>query len=142
MATESLEPARTGEPVVVLVEQLVGRWAVGDAVGVSRLFAEPVQWWTTPVPGAPWPAHVRTRREVEAFFIAFRGALEPGGITSQGLVVDRSDAVLMGRLDLRTPAGGCPVNQHFALSIGVRDGLISDFHLYLDTFAIRLALPR
>lgn len=135
-------PPDTREPVVVVVERLVGRWVVGDTAGAAALFAEPVRWWTTPVPGAPWPARVRTRREVEAFFLAFHHALTPSGITVQGLVVNRSDAVLMGRMDLRAPAAGVPTSHHFALSVTVRDLLISYFALHCDSFAIHRELPR
>ncbi|MGM1064862.1 nuclear transport factor 2 family protein [Saccharothrix sp. Mg75] len=128
------------EHVILVVERLVSRWAARDTAGASRLFAERVRWWTTPLPVAPWPHRVRDRREVESFFLSFHSALELSAITTRDLVVDRSDAVLTGRLHLRVPGGGTAVSQEFALAVTVRDGLVVEFRLYLDTLALNTLL--
>lgn len=126
--------------VTMAVERLVARWAARDTAGLSRLFADDVRWWTSPVPGAPWPAAVRNPREVESFFLAFRAVLDLTGITTRALVVDGSDAVLTGCLHTRVIATGAALSYDFALAVGVRGDLVSEFRLFTDTLAIARAL--
>ncbi|MDR6592188.1 nuclear transport factor 2 family protein [Saccharothrix longispora] len=126
--------------VTAAVERLVARWAAGDAAGTARLFAPEVRWWAAPVPGAPWPARVRSLREVEAFFLGFLGAFELTGITTRALVVDGVDAVLTGQLHARLHVSDESRSFDFALSVSVRHDLISEFRLYADTLALASAL--
>ncbi|MEU5691872.1 nuclear transport factor 2 family protein [Actinosynnema sp. NPDC020468] len=128
------------DDVTMLVEKLVARWAAKDTAAVSKLFADRVRWWTAAVPGVPWPTRVRTPREVESFFLAFRSTLELTGVTTHGLVVDRSDAVLMGRLHTRVQATGATLSFDFAMAVSAHAGRIAEFRLYADTLAIARAV--
>ncbi|WP_146107941.1 hypothetical protein V5P93_000538 [Actinokineospora auranticolor] len=121
------------DTVMLAMQRLVSRWAVRDALGASRLFADTVDLWVSPIPRAPWPRAAANPREVESFFIAVTAAVEPVRITARGLVVDRSAAVFMGRMRARVPAGGPLVDHDFVLSIAVDGDLIRQFRLYLDT---------
>ncbi|MGM1059360.1 nuclear transport factor 2 family protein [Saccharothrix sp. Mg75] len=126
--------------VTAAVERLVARWAAGDAAGAARLFTPDVRWWTAPVPGAPWPARVRSTREVEAFFLGFLGAFDLTGITTRALVANGVDAVLTGQLHARLHVSDQSRSFDFALSLSVRHDLISEFRLYADTLALASAL--
>lgn len=124
----------------MLVERLVARWAARDTAALIRLFADDVRWWTAPVPGAPWPADVHNPREVESFFLAFQAVFELTGVATRSLVVDGAEAVLTGRLHTRVTTTGATPSFDFAISLGVRNGLICEFRMYADTLALARAL--
>ncbi|WP_018686922.1 nuclear transport factor 2 family protein [Actinokineospora enzanensis] len=114
-------------------QRFVARFVARDSAAISELFTEPVDcWWVSSVPGAPWHGPVRTRREVEAFFLSMHGALTLRRVVVHSLVADRSAAVLLGRMDADAATGGPALVIEFALALQLRERLIRELRWHLD----------
>ncbi|MFB9905713.1 nuclear transport factor 2 family protein [Allokutzneria oryzae] len=124
----------------MLVEKLVARLVARDTEALARLFADEVVWWTAPIPGAPWPTEVRTAREVESYFLAYLSVFELTRMTVRHLVVDRGDAVLVGRAHGRVAASGRDFSYDFAMVLSVRCDRITELRMFEDSLAIAAAL--
>ncbi|SDM68492.1 nuclear transport factor 2 family protein, partial [Allokutzneria albata] len=124
----------------MLVEKLVARLVAKDTEALARLFDDEVVWWSPLIPGAPWPTHVRSAREVESYFLAYLSVFELTRMTVRHLLVDRGHAVLVGRAQGRVAASGREFSNHFAMMLSVRSGRIVELRMFEDSLAIAGAL--
>jgi ketosteroid isomerase-like protein len=126
-----------------LVQLFLVRFGSRDAAGVARLFAPRVDWRMTDLPPMPRADGVRSRREVESYFIALFTALAPEALIVSKLVVDGDDAIVLGRARCRIGAGTNRDDRllllDFVISMVVRDGQIREHWLLPDTLAAALA---
>lgn len=123
-----------------LVHLVLARFGAADAAGVARLFAPEVEWRAPEVPSARWTSGIRTRREVESYFLSTFGVLDLECLTVQRLLVDGEDAAVLGRMRWRPVGGEEVVDADFALSLSVHDSEVDGCWLLHDTLAVALSL--
>ncbi|WP_216209616.1 nuclear transport factor 2 family protein [Amycolatopsis aidingensis] len=122
---ENAKPLSTFE----LVQLLLARLGAQDAEGLARLFAPQVEWRVTDPASSQWRSGVRTRREVESFFLATFSALGLEGLTVRRLLVDGEDAVVLGKARWRTLATTAVHEADFVLSVSVHRGAVHEYWL-------------
>ncbi|HEX6345327.1 nuclear transport factor 2 family protein [Umezawaea sp.] len=123
-----------------LVHLVLARFGATDAAGVARLFAPEVEWRAPDVTSARWTSGIRTRREVESFFLSAFSALDLEGISVHRLLVDGEDAAVLGRMRWRPTSTSDVVDADFSLSLSVHDGEVDGCWLLHDTLAVAMAL--
>ena len=125
-----------------LVSEFLTRLAAGDPTQIAGLFAESVDWkldWPEGGHSAvPWIRARTTRadvadhfRQLNTFHLADRrGGVEPT------VLVDGTEAVILGEIRQTVRATGKPYVASFALRLTVRDGLITRYHVYEDSLTV------
>ncbi|GAB3483518.1 nuclear transport factor 2 family protein [Amycolatopsis cihanbeyliensis] len=126
---ENTRPLSTFE----LVQSLLARLGAQDAEGLTRLFAPQVEWRATDPTSSRWRCGVRTRREIESFFLATFSALGLEGLTVRRLLVDGEDAVVLGTARWRTVATTAVHEADFVLSVSVHRGVVDEYWLMQET---------
>lgn len=104
------------------------------------MFAESVDHY---VPGADtvaWTGRRSTRAEVAEFFRMLGDNLRPRSFEVSQLIVEDSDGVALGRFAYTVRSNGRPFEGQFALHLTVRDGSITRYHMYEDSYALERAV--
>ncbi|OLF18422.1 nuclear transport factor 2 family protein [Actinophytocola xanthii] len=128
------------------VAAFLTRLAEGDPDQIAAVFADEVDWqlaWPAEGhPAVPWIRPRSTRadvadhfRELNAFHVAEKAAAEVTRI-----LVDGTDAVVLGHLRQTVRADGRSYSSPFALHVTVEDGLVTRYHIYEDSLGIATAL--
>ncbi|MFK4222042.1 nuclear transport factor 2 family protein [Streptomyces sp. NPDC019890] len=123
------------------VETFLRLIAEGDADRIADNFAEEIDWF---VPGGdkfPWAGHRSQRQQVPEYFKTMWSAFVPGTAetTIHNILVDGSDAVVLGRFGNTMEATGRRFSAPVAVHLTVENGRIVRLHLYEDTYAIAYA---
>lgn len=116
------------------VEEFFARFAAADRSGIRDLFGDTVEFVVDGSADVPWTGRRETTAAVGEFF---RIALED--ITTErfdiaNTIVDGPDAVVLGMFAHRITATGKVFASSFALHIRVRDGRITGYRMYEDSF--------
>ncbi|KUM99507.1 hypothetical protein AQI95_39005 [Streptomyces yokosukanensis] len=124
-----------------VVNELLKRLGQGDIPAVVELFADDAHW---EIPGDPEIVPWVGRRQVDAIPEFFRTM---GGLTDRELfeiervVVDGSNAVLIGRARVVVRSTGKVIDTPFAVDIVVNaEGRISRYYMFEDSWGVALAL--
>jgi ketosteroid isomerase-like protein len=133
-----------------VVEELLLRIGRGDAERIADLYADPADWrlnWPEDEHGrapTPWIRHRASRadaaahyRELAAHHVAGEAATE-----IERVLVDGSDAVVLGEIRQTARPTGRPYRARFALHLTVENGLIVRHHVYEDSLAVARAFER
>lgn len=121
-----------------VVDDFVRR-AGGEGSAVE-LFAERVDHYVPGSPDVPWTGRRSTRAEVEEFFGQLGAHLEPRLFSVRGVLIDGSDAVVLGDFAYTVRSNGKPFEGQFALHLSVEDSRIVRYHMYEDSYALADAL--
>jgi ketosteroid isomerase-like protein len=141
-AAASIDSAATRE----IVDEFLFRLGIGDLEGVSRLFADDIEWllsWPAeqldgPI---PWIRDRRTPADVVAHFasIVQHNVPDDPGTSVDAVVVDGMDAVILGIMRNRIRRTGRAYEARFALHLTVEDRLIRRYSIHEDSLAVALA---
>jgi ketosteroid isomerase-like protein len=109
---------------------------------IAELFAETVDWrvsWpTAEYDEVPWIRPRSTRADVAAHFRTFQEHCDAdaGEVSIDQLLIDGSDAVLVGMSSQLVRVTGKRFTMAFALQLTVENGLLSRHHMYEDSLAV------
>jgi ketosteroid isomerase-like protein len=121
-----------------LVQVLLARFGAGDAAGIARLFARRVEWRAPDPTSTLWTSGIRTRREVESFFLSTFSLQTLEALTVRRLLIDGEDAAVLGQTRWRTSES--TLDSDFAMSLSVHQGEVDEYWLLQDTLAMALSL--
>jgi ketosteroid isomerase-like protein len=139
-------PPETKASTRATAEEFLRRLGVGDPDRIAELFAERVDWrldWPDGGhPAVPWIRPRFTRadvadhfREIAAFHIPEKSA----GTVSR-VLIDGTEAVLLGDIRQVVKATGKSYTALCALHLTVQDGLIARYAVYEDSLTVTEAL--
>lgn len=124
------------------VRELLRRLADDEPERLAELFADAVDWrlnWPErPHPSVPWIRERSTRADVVDHFRSLRNHHASTGPSGDGVrvLVDGSDAVVLGTIRQTVRATGREYVARFALHLSVEDGLITRYHVYEDSLTV------
>jgi uncharacterized protein len=128
------------------IDEFLGRVAAGDPEGIAQLFADQVDWRLDWPDGdysqtVPWIRHRSTRADVADNFRQIGEHHVPGESDARvhAVLVDGTDAVVLGEVAHTAKPTGRSYVAAFALHLTVVDGLITRYHIYEDSLAVAQA---
>jgi uncharacterized protein len=128
------------------IDEFLGRVAAGDPEGIAQLFADQVDWRLDWPDGdysqtVPWIRHRSTRADVADNFRQIGEHHVPGESDARvhTVLVDGTDAVVLGEVAHTAKPTGRSYVAAFALHLTVVDGLITRYHIYEDSLAVAQA---
>ncbi|MFF7640178.1 nuclear transport factor 2 family protein [Streptomyces canus] len=127
MTTES--PAQT-------VQRLFPLLAEGKSAEAATLFADSVSFSVPHPPGIPWVPEVDSADGMRTFFELLRTHVQPKEFDLRHVITEGEDVVLLGHMVSEVRKTGRDIDTAFALHATVRDGRITRYHLYEDTYAV------
>jgi len=130
MAAES--PAQT-------VQRLFPLLAEGNSAEAAALFADSVDFSIPHPPGIPWVPEVDSADGMRTFFDLLQTHVRAKEFELRQVITDGDDVVLVGRMVSEVRKTGRAIDTAFALHTTVRDGRITRYHLYEDTYAVARA---
>lgn len=130
-----------------VVEELLRRIGEGDSERIAELYAERGDWkldWPQAEHGrtaTPWIRHRSTRADAAAHYrqLAEYHVAEEAGTEAERILVDGSDAVVLGEIRQTARPTGRAYRARFALHLTVVDGLVTRHHVYEDSLAVARA---
>ncbi len=131
-----------------VVEELLRRIGGGDdPERIAELYAEQGDWkldWPEAEHGrtaTPWIRHRSTRADAAAHYrqLAEYHVPEGAGTEVERILVDGSDAVVLGEIRQTARPTGRAYRARFALHLTVEDGLVTRHHVYEDSLAVARA---
>ncbi len=130
MTTES--PAET-------VQRLFPLLAEGKSAEAAALFADSVSFSIPHPPGIPWVPVVDSAEGMRTFFELLRTHVQTKEFDLRQVIAEGDDVVFIGRMVSEVKKTGRDIDTAFALHATVRDGLITRYHLYEDSYAVAKA---
>ena len=129
-----METERTRQVAVQLFTDLADGL---DPAQLATHFAEDVDWY---IPGdldtVPWIGRKRGRAGVAEFYRQLKELVVSEKFEVRRVVADGNRCVVLGGLITRVRATGSRIESEFAFDIEVRDGLITRYHMFEDTWAV------
>ncbi|MGW1777244.1 nuclear transport factor 2 family protein [Streptomyces sp. NPDC002104] len=130
-----------------VVEELLRRIGEGDPGRIAELYAERGDWkldWPEAEHGrgaTPWIRHRSTRADAAAHYreLAEHHVPEHVATEVERILVDGSDAVVLGEIRQTARPTGRAYTARFALHLTVEDGRITRHHVYEDSLAVAQA---
>jgi ketosteroid isomerase-like protein len=124
--------------VVGEVFRLLADW---DAEGVSKLFAEEIDWYVPTAPALPWGGTRTRRSEVQEFFQTMWAHFDTdqSELGLEQILMDGEDAVALGTFSHVANTTGARFTTPVALHLRVVDGKVTRLYLYEDTYAVAKA---
>ncbi|KKD09287.1 nuclear transport factor 2 family protein [Streptomyces sp. WM6386] len=130
-----------------VVEELLRRIGAGDPERIAELYADQGDWklnWPQDEhgrPATPWIRHRSTRADAAAHYRELAAGHLPGEAATEieRILVDGTDAVVLGEIRQTARATGRAYLATFALHLTVEDGLIARHHVYEDSLAVARA---
>lgn len=147
MAERSAMSAAVATSTRGVVEELLRRIGEGDPERIAELYAEQGDWklsWPEPEHGraaTPWIRHRSTRADAAAHYreLAEQHVPERVATEVERILVDGSDAVVLGEIRQTARPTGRAYQARFALHLTVEDGLVTRHHVYEDSLAVAQA---
>jgi ketosteroid isomerase-like protein len=128
------------------VHELLRRVAEGDPERIGQMFADEVDWKLDWPDGdyartTPWIRHRSTRADAADNFREIAEHHVPGesDVRVHAVLVDGTEAVVLGEVAHTAKPTGRPYVAAFALHLTVMDGLIIRYHIYEDSLAVARA---
>lgn len=130
-----------------VVEELLRRIGEGDPERIAEMYAEQGDWkldWPEAEQGrtaTPWIRHRSTRSDAAAHFRELAEHHVPGLAATEveRILVDGSDAVVLGEIRQTARPTGRAYQARFALHLTVEGGLVTRHHVYEDSLAVAQA---
>lgn len=123
-----------------LVERLFQYLAADDLQAAAALFAPSVDFSIPAAPGIPWIPQVDSPAGMLEFFSRVSTQLDRKKFEIGKVLADTEDVVVLGHLISQVRATRRDIDSRFVLHLSVRDGQISRYHLYEDSWAVAQAL--
>lgn len=142
-------PDGTQDGTRATAHEFLRRLGEGDADGIAELFAERVEWqlnWPPDGhPAVPWIRPRSTRADVADHFREIAACHLPGlpvppGASAPRVLVDGTEAVVLGEIRQTVKATGKPYTALCALHLTVEAGLITRCAVYEDSLTVAEAL--
>lgn len=128
------------------VEELLRRMGEGDPGRIAEMFAEQVDWrldWPAgDHPAVPWIRPRATRADVADHFREIGAAHIPekAGASVERVLVEGTDAVVLGDIHQTVKATGEPYTARCALHLAVQNGQVTRYAVYEDSLTVAEAL--
>ncbi|MEV6758565.1 nuclear transport factor 2 family protein [Streptomyces sp. NPDC051214] len=130
-----------------VVQELLRRIGEGNPERIADLYAEQGDWkldWPESEHGrtaTPWIRHRSTRADAAAHYreLAENHVPEHAATEVERILVDGSDAVVLGEIRQTARPTGRAYKARFALHLTVEDGLVTRHHVYEDSLAVAQA---
>ncbi|MEU0303802.1 nuclear transport factor 2 family protein [Streptomyces sp. NPDC006175] len=130
-----------------VVEELLRRIGEGDPERIAEMYAEQGDWkldWPEAEHGraaTPWIRHRSTRADAAAHYreLAENHVPEHGATEIERILIDGSEAVVLGEIRQTALPTGRAYKARFALHLTVADGLVTRHHVYEDSLAVAQA---
>lgn len=130
-----------------VIEELLRRIGEGDPERIAEMYAEQGDWklsWPEAEHGraaTPWIRHRSTRADAAAHYreLAEHHVPEQVATEIERILVDGSDAVVLGEIRQTARPTGRAYLARFALHLTVADGLVTRHHVYEDSLAVAQA---
>ncbi|MET9441138.1 nuclear transport factor 2 family protein [Streptomyces sp. NPDC006610] len=127
-----------------VVEELLRRIGRGEPDLIADLYADSVDWrlsWPDAEHGraeTPWIRRRGTRAEAAEHYreLAAHHLPDTADTRVERILVDGTDAVLLGEIRQTARSTGRPYRARFALHLTVEDGRIVRHHVYEDSLAV------
>jgi ketosteroid isomerase-like protein len=104
---------------------------------LAALFSEDVDWYIAgDVGSVPWLGRRNGRAGVAEFFTLFRKGVQPVRVELEEPLVSGERAVVLATFDSLLTASGRVVTSEGALVMRVRDGLIVQYRVLEDSYAV------
>lgn len=123
-----------------LAEQLFQYLAADDLQTAAALFAPSVDFSIPSAPGIPWIPQADSPAGMLEFFSRLPTHLDRKKFEISKVLADTEDVVVLGHLISKVRTTGRDIDSRFVLHLSVRDGQISRYHLYEDSWAVAQAL--
>jgi uncharacterized protein len=136
----------TNDHTRAVVADFLGRLADGEPERIAELFADTVDWqldWPAERhPAVPWIRERSTRADVADHFRALNDfhVPEKRGGTTPRILVDGTDAVVLGEIRQTVKATGREYIARCAVHLTVENGVITRYHVYEDSLTVARAL--
>lgn len=130
-----------------VVEELLRRIGEGKPERIAELYAEQGDWkldWPEAEHGrtaTPWIRHRSTRADAAAHYreLAENHVPEHVATEVERVLIDGSDAVVLGEIRQTARPTGRAYKARFALHLTVEGGLVTRHHVYEDSLAVAQA---
>lgn len=129
----------TAESPAQTVQRLFPLLAEGKTAEASALFADVVSFSVPHPPGIPWVPEVDSAEGMRTFFDLLQTHVQAKEFELRQVIAADDDVVLIGRMVSEVKKTGREIATAFALHTTVRDGRITRYHLYEDTYAVAQA---
>jgi uncharacterized protein len=129
----------TGESPAQTVQRLFPLLAEGKTADAAALFADSVSFSIPHPPGIPWVPEVDSAEGMRTFFELLGTHVQPKEFDLRQIIAEGDDVVFIGRMVSEVKQTGRDIDTAFALHATVRDGRITRYHLYEDTYAVARA---
>lgn len=129
----------TAESPAQTVQRLFPLLAEGKSAEAAALFAESVSFSIPHPPGIPWVPEVESAEGMRTFFDLLRTHVQAKEFDLRQVIAEGEDVVLIGRMVSEVKKTGREIDTAFALHTTVRDGRITRYHLYEDSYAVAKA---
>lgn len=129
----------TAESPAQTVQRLFPLLAEGRSAEAAALFADSVSFSIPHPPGIPWVPVVDSADGMRTFFELLQTHIQPKEFDLHQVIAEGDDVILVGRMVSEVRKTGRDIDTAFALHTTVRDGRITRYHLYEDTYAVARA---
>ncbi|WP_298561320.1 nuclear transport factor 2 family protein [Streptomyces luteogriseus] len=129
----------TSESPAQTVQRLFPLLAEGKSAEAAALFADEVSFSVPHPPGIPWVPEVDSAEGMRIFFDLLRTHVQAKEFELRQIIAEGDDVVLVGRMVSEVKKTGRDIDTAFALHATVRDGRITRYHLYEDSYAVAKA---
>lgn len=125
-----------------IVTELFKQMSAGaEPSELAGYYAEDVDWF---IPGntavVPWIGRKTGRAGVAEFFTQLRELTASGQFAVDTILGDGDRCVVLGSLRTEVLATGRNIDSDFAFDVAIRDGLITRYHMFEDTWAVATAV--
>jgi ketosteroid isomerase-like protein len=132
------------EDTMAAVQELLGRMGEGDPDRIAELFADDCDWrldWPDDEydsVATPWIRERRTRTDAADHFRTLAEHHRPEAVATviERVLVDGSDAVVLGEIRQTARPTGRAYRSRFALHVTFADGLVVRYHVYEDSLSV------
>jgi ketosteroid isomerase-like protein len=122
-----------------IVQSFFEAFGKGDINTVLSLIAEDAEW---KIPGAdyvPIAGQRHGREQIKAFFGQLAANLEPQAFNIYQMIAQDEHVIVLGYFKYRAKPTQKAFESDFALHIVVRNGKVSSYHIFEDTYNVALA---
>jgi len=129
----------TAESPAQTVQRLFPLLAEGKSAEAAALFADSVSFSIAHPPGIPWVPEVDSADGMRTFFELLATHVRAKELDLRHVIAEGDDVVFLGRMVSEVRKTGRDIDTAFALHTTVRDGRITRYHLYEDSYAVARA---
>ncbi|MBF5043316.1 nuclear transport factor 2 family protein [Aggregicoccus sp. 17bor-14] len=124
-----------------IAQEFLARLGSGaEPEAIAALFSPDVDFHIPGDVGAlPWIGRASGRSAVVRFIAGMRELLAPKRFEVHDIFVSGNRAIILGELASSLKATGGSVDQHYAMVLTVSGGLVTDFLMLEDSFAVSRA---